>query len=54
MPADRKHLVMPFTRAKLEQLTGDLIERSLDPVRDAMKDANVEPSQMNEVVWSAV
>ena len=31
-----KHLVMTLTRAKLEQLTGDLIERSLDPVRQAL------------------
>jgi molecular chaperone DnaK len=45
-----KHLVMPFTRAKLEQLTQDLIERSLDPVRQALKDASVETSQINEVV----
>ncbi len=45
-----KHLVMPFTRAKLEQLTGDLVERSLDPVRSAIKDAGVDTSQINEVV----
>ncbi len=45
-----KHLVMTLTRAKLEQLTGDLIQRSLDPVRQAMKDAGVEASQVNEVV----
>ena len=45
-----RHLVMKFTRSRLEQLTGDLIERSLRPVRDAMKDANIEPSQVNEVV----
>ncbi len=45
-----KHLVMPFTRAKLEQLTGELIERSLRPVRNAMKDATVEASQVNEIV----
>jgi molecular chaperone DnaK len=45
-----RHLVMTFTRSRLEQLTGDLIERSLRPVRDAMKDANIEPSQVNEVV----
>ena len=45
-----KHLVMPFTRAKLEQLTQDLIDRSLDPVRSALKDASVETSQINEVV----
>jgi molecular chaperone DnaK len=45
-----KHLVMPFTRAKLEQLTSDLVERSLDPVRSAIKDAGVDTSQINEVV----
>ncbi len=45
-----KHLVMPFTRAKLEQLTGELIERSLRPVRNAMKDATVEAAQVNEIV----
>jgi molecular chaperone DnaK len=45
-----RHLVITLTRARLEQLTGDLIERSLKPVRDAMKDANVEPAQINEVV----
>jgi molecular chaperone DnaK len=45
-----KHLVMNFTRAKLEQLTGDLIDRSLGPVRDALKDANTKPGDINEVV----
>jgi molecular chaperone DnaK len=45
-----KHLVVKLTRAKLEQLTGDLIERSLGPVRQALKDANLEAGQLNEVV----
>ena len=45
-----KHLVMPLTRAKLEQLTADLIERSLGPVRQALKDADLDPSKINEVV----
>ncbi|MGW8224103.1 MAG: molecular chaperone DnaK [Anaerolineales bacterium] len=45
-----KHLVMTFTRAKLEQLTSDLIERSLGPVRQAIKDANLDQSAINEVV----
>jgi len=45
-----KHLVMTLTRAKLEQLTADLIERSLGPVRQAMKDAGLEPGQVNEIV----
>ncbi len=45
-----KHLVMPLTRSKLEQLTGDLIERSLGPLRNALKDANLQPGEINEVV----
>jgi molecular chaperone DnaK len=45
-----KHLVMTLTRAKLEQLTSDLIERSLGPVRQALKDADLQPAQINEVV----
>jgi molecular chaperone DnaK len=45
-----KHLVMTLTRARLEQLTGDLIERSLEPVRRALADAGLKPSDVNEVV----
>ncbi len=45
-----KHLVMNLTRAKLEQLTGDLIERSLGPVKNALRDADLETSKINEVV----
>ncbi|MGB9639679.1 MAG: molecular chaperone DnaK [Anaerolineales bacterium] len=45
-----KHLVMTFTRSKLEQLTQDLIERTLGPVRQALKDAGLQPSDINEVV----
>ena len=45
-----KHLVMTFTRAKLEQLTSDLIERSLGPVRQAIKDADLDQSAIDEVV----
>jgi molecular chaperone DnaK len=45
-----KHLVMTLTRAKLEQLTADLIERSLGPVRSALKDASLEPAQIDEIV----
>ena len=45
-----KHLVVTLTRAKLEQLTPDLIERSLAPVRQAMKDAGVQAGDVNEVV----
>jgi len=45
-----KHLVMTLTRAKLEQLTRDLIERSLEPVRHALRDAGLDASQIDEVV----
>jgi molecular chaperone DnaK len=45
-----KHLTMTLTRAKLEQLVGDLVENSLNPVKRAMEDAKLSPSQINEVV----
>src|SRR5512136_657011 len=45
-----KHLVMKLTRAKLEQLTADLIQRSIEPCRRALQDASVTPDQINEVV----
>jgi molecular chaperone DnaK len=45
-----KHLVMNLTRSKLEQLTGDLVERSLGPVKTALKDADLDTSKINEVV----
>jgi len=45
-----KHLNMSMTRAKLEQLTEDLIERSIAPCRQALQDANMQPSDINEVV----
>ncbi len=45
-----KHLVTKMTRAKLEQLTGDLIERSLTPVQQALKDAGLRPGDIDEVV----
>jgi molecular chaperone DnaK len=45
-----KHLVVTLTRAKLEQLTDDLIERSMDPVRQALADASLKPAEVNEAV----
>jgi molecular chaperone DnaK len=45
-----KHLNMTLTRAKLEQLVGHLVERTTGPVRQALTDAQLEPSQVNEVV----
>src|SRR5258707_239564 len=45
-----KHLVMTVTRAKLEQLVGDLIERTRVPVMKALEDAVVKASDVNEVI----
>jgi molecular chaperone DnaK len=45
-----KHLVRKLTRAKLEQLVEDLLDRSLEPCKKAMSDAGVTASQINEVV----
>jgi molecular chaperone DnaK len=45
-----KHLSLTLTRAKLEQLTGDLIERSLGPVKQALNDAGIKPAQVDEVI----
>jgi molecular chaperone DnaK len=45
-----KHLLMKLTRAKLEQLTGDLVEKTIKPVRDALADAKLKPSDIKEVI----
>ncbi|MBE0409798.1 MAG: molecular chaperone DnaK [Anaerolineales bacterium] len=45
-----KHLVMNLTRSKVEQLTGDLVDRSLGPVRQAIKDAELQNSEIKEVI----
>jgi molecular chaperone DnaK len=45
-----KHLTMTLTRAKLEQLTGDLVERSIRPVNQALEDAHLKPADIDEVV----
>ena len=45
-----KHLQMKLTRAKLEQLTDDLIERTIGPCRQAMTDAKLKPSGIDEVI----
>src|SRR3982074_1135282 len=45
-----KHLVMTLTRSKLEQLVGDLVDKTTAPVKQALKDAGVTPDQVNEVV----
>jgi molecular chaperone DnaK len=45
-----KHLVKTLTRAKLEEMVRDIIERSIGPCKQAMKDAGVTPEKIDEVV----
>jgi molecular chaperone DnaK len=45
-----KHLQMKLTRARLEQLTEDLVERCRVPFQQALKDANLKTGDLNEVV----
>jgi molecular chaperone DnaK len=45
-----KHLVIKLSRAKLEQLVGDLIERTLGPAKQALADAGLNASQIDEVI----
>jgi molecular chaperone DnaK len=45
-----KHLQMKLTRAKFEQLVADLLERSMKPVEQALADAGLKPSDIDEVV----
>jgi len=45
-----KHLVVKLSRAKLESLVEDLVERTLEPVRIALKDAGKSPSQIQDVI----
>ena len=45
-----KHLVQKLTRAKLESLVGDLVKKSLEPVKTALKDAKLSPKDIDEVI----
>jgi molecular chaperone DnaK len=45
-----KHLNLTLTRAKLEQLVGDLVEKTLGPCRQALQDAGLAAAQVDEVV----
>ncbi|RMD59810.1 molecular chaperone DnaK [Candidatus Parcubacteria bacterium] len=45
-----KHLVMKITRAKLEELVGDLVDKTLEPCRQALKDAGLEAKDIEEVI----
>ncbi len=45
-----KHLTMKISRAKLESLVGDLVDRTIEPCKKALKDAGLEPGQIDEVI----
>ncbi|MEE2689625.1 MAG: molecular chaperone DnaK, partial [Pseudomonadota bacterium] len=45
-----KHLNMKLTRAKLEALVNDLVQRTIDPCRKALKDASLKASEIDEVI----
>jgi molecular chaperone DnaK len=45
-----KHMQVKLTRAKLEQLVDDLLQRTMAPVKQALKDAGVDPSKIDEIV----
>ncbi len=45
-----KHLDVTLTRAKFNELTADLVERTMKPVRQAMSDAGLKPSDLNKVL----
>jgi len=48
--AGPKHLQMKLTRAKLEQLVGDLVEQTIEPCKKALADAKVETKNIDEVI----
>jgi len=45
-----KHLNFKLSRSKFEQLAGDIMEKTMGPCRKAIKDANLNPNQIDEVV----
>ncbi|MBD3245174.1 MAG: molecular chaperone DnaK [Candidatus Moranbacteria bacterium] len=45
-----KHLVLKLTRSKLEELVSDLVEKTMEPCKQALKDAKLENNDINEVI----
>ena len=45
-----KHLLLKLSRAKLESLVGDLVEKTLEPCRKALEDAKLSKAEINEVI----
>jgi molecular chaperone DnaK len=50
MPPGPKHLVMKITRAKFESLVDDLVERTIEPCKVAIKDAGIKVSEIDDVI----
>ena len=48
--AGPKHLVTQLSRSRMEQITADLVERSLTPVKQAIRDAGISASEIDEIV----
>jgi molecular chaperone DnaK len=49
-PSGAKHLVRSLTRAKFEQLTDDLVRRTIEPCKAALKDAGMDIGEIDEVI----
>ncbi len=49
-PSGPLHLNVTLSRAKLEQLTGELVEKTIGPCKQALKDAGMQPSDIQEVI----
>jgi len=45
-----KHLAIKLTRARFEQMVADILDRTVEPCKKALTDANLQPSQIDEVV----
>lgn len=45
-----KHLEMTLTRAKFNEITADLVEKTLEPTRNALKDSGLSPNQIDKVI----
>ena len=48
--AGPKHLEMALTRAKFEELTADLVEKTMGPTRQALSDAGLEPEKIDDII----
>lgn len=48
--AGPQHLVMKITRAKLEEIVGDLVQSTMEPCRKALADAGLQASQLDEII----